>query len=75
MLEKNRNYKLRYRPNYAVQLSKYKYPLPMTGNPPEATQTGDWDKRCRIIYEHMIAMKNGVIPPKARRGLWHHASP
>jgi hypothetical protein len=73
-LPKNVNYKLKYRPNYAAHLGKYKWGLPMTGNP-AGSWTDDWDKRCRLIYAHMMAIKRGVVPDQDRRGLWHHAAP
>jgi hypothetical protein len=70
-LPKNQNYKMRYRPNYWAQLGRYKeLPPPMVGNPPVTGR--DWNARCWAVYGHMMAIKNGVVPPTARRGLWFY---
>jgi hypothetical protein len=63
------NYKMKFKPTPARRLSKYEYPIRMAGDPDWG---GGWEGRCRAVYEYMIAIKRGVVPPNERRGLWLH---
>lgn len=72
---KNQDYKLTYRPTPPRYFAKYVSPLPMTGNPTEAKDEKNWERRAAIIYDQMIAEKQGdaYVPNKQRVGLWFHA--
>ena len=49
-------------------LRKQRRFIPMVGNPP-IHSVKDPEK---LIYDHMMARKGGVVPVSLRRGLWHH---
>jgi hypothetical protein len=66
-------YKLKYRPTSIARLVHYTHlPPPMVGDPPNCRRWGKdmWDRRCRAIYDDMIARKHGRLPRNEMRGLW-----
>lgn len=66
-------YKIKHRVTSPKRLARYEgLPPPMVDEPPESRQGGDWDRRCRIVYDFMMQLKAGVIPPSKRRGLWFY---
>lgn len=62
-------YKLKHKVTPIARLGKYVQPLPMVDDPPFT----DWGDRCRAVYEWMMALKGGVVPPPLRKGLWFYA--
>ena len=66
-------YKMKYRQPSIRRLAKYdSLPPPMVDDPPEARR-GDWEERCKLVYDYLMDLKRGIIPPSQRRGLWYYA--
>jgi hypothetical protein len=66
-------YKIRHRVTSPARLARYEgLPPPMVDEPPEARQSGDWETRCRMVYDFMMQLKSGITPPSKRRGLWFY---
>src|SRR5215475_2722061 len=79
-------YKMRHKPPRIERLLHYKtLPPHMVGDPEPCyinlppSKWGKrraqtlWEKRCEVVYEHMMMQKRGgkpPTPPHRRRGLW-----
>lgn len=59
-------YRIRHRVTSINRLARYeRLPPPMVDEPRDA-RSGDWEDRCRAVYDYMIAIKR-------RRGLWFYS--